>query len=110
MLRMGIIESALTEWASKIVFRPEEGRLATLFRRLPEAQRSQGKRFVPIIRMDGHIYSLGEARMFYLDANAYHWQVAIDPMDLDKTGFTSLYRFTRTPFGSKNAPVPSKGS
>lgn len=62
----------------------------------------------PIPRMDECIDSLADATIFTtLDANSGHWQIEIREEDKDKTTFTShhgLFRFTRMPFGLKNAP------
>lgn len=59
--------------------------------------------------MNEFIDSLDKARVFpTLDANSGYWQIDIDRKDIDKTAFVThhgLFKYTRMPFGLKNAPV-----
>jgi hypothetical protein len=63
----------------------------------------------PLPRMNECIDSLGDAPVFStLDCNSGYWQIPVDPLDKEKTTFTShegLYQFRRMPFGLKNAPA-----
>ena len=62
----------------------------------------------PLPRLEDCIDSLGEAKWFStLDANCGYWQIEMDENDKPKTAFTAhcgTYRYTRMPFGLKNAP------
>ena len=109
MLKEGIAEPATTEWASPIVFAPKKDgtlRFCVDYRRLNAMTIRDS---YPIPRMDECIDSLGNAQVFStLDANAGYWQVELDERDKDKTAFVThhgLYRYTRMPFGLKNAPA-----
>ena len=57
--------------------------------------------------MDDCIDSLGHAKVFsILDALWGYWQIPIAKEDRDKTTFTihvGTYRYTRMPFGLRNA-------
>ena len=109
MLTQGVIEPAISEWASPIVLVPKPDgslRFCVDYRRLnaitvPDTY--------PLPRMDECIDSLGDAAIFTtLDCNSGYWQIPVDPPDRDKTTFTShygTYRFRRLPFGLRNAPA-----
>lgn len=108
MLKAGVIEPAKTEWASPIVFAPKKDgqlRFCIDYRRLNALTIRDS---YPIPRMDECIDSLGEATIFTtFDCNSGYWQIDLDEQDRDKTSFCShfgLYRFTRMPFGLRNAP------
>ena len=63
----------------------------------------------PLPRMDGWIDSLSDAVVFTtLDCNSGYLQIPIAPEDQDKATFTThcgTFRYTRMPFGLKNAPA-----
>ncbi|CAN8074493.1 unnamed protein product [Agarophyton chilense] len=63
----------------------------------------------PISRMDDCLDSLGEAVVFTtLDSNSGYWQISLveDARALKPfTAHEGLFRFTRMPFGLKNAPA-----
>ena len=63
----------------------------------------------PLPRIDDCLDSLGYAEIFTtLDCNAGYWQVPVAPEDRDKTTFKSYlgtFRYTRMPFGPRNAPA-----
>lgn len=108
MLDKGVIEPANTDWASPIVFVPKPDgslRFCVDYRRLNVMTIRDS---YPIPRMDECIDSLGDAVIFTtLDCNSGYWQIPMTEKDKDKTAFIShygLYRFTRMPFGLKNAP------
>ena len=112
MLTQGVIEPAISEWASPIVLVPKPDvslRFCVDYRRLnaitvPDTY--------PLPRMDECIDSLGDAAIFTtLDCNSGYWQIPVDPPDRDKTTFTAhydTYRFRRLPFGLRNAPATSQ--
>ena len=105
----GVIEPATSEWALPIVLVPKKDgslRFCVDYRRLnartvPDAY--------PLPRIDDCLESLGDAEIFTtLDCNAGYWQVPVAPEDHDKTSFTSYletFRYTRMPFGLRNAPA-----
>ena len=109
MLKAGVIEPSSSEWASPIVFGPKKDgklRFCVDYRKL-NALTIRDSYHIP--RMDECIDSLGDAGIFStLDANSGYWQVEIHPEDKDKSAFSShfgLFRFTRMPFGLRNAPA-----
>ena len=109
MLDAGVIELATSEWASPIVLVPKKDgslRFCLDYRRL------NAKTFpetYPLPRIDDCLDSLGDAGIFTtLDCNAGYWQVPVALEDRDKTTFTSYlgtFRYTRMPFGLRNAPA-----
>ena len=108
-LEAGVIEPAQSEWASPIVLAPKnDGTLCFCvdYRRLNNAIIPDT---YPLPRMDDCIDSLGEAAVFTtLDANSGYWQLPLAAQDKDKTTFTShcgAFRYTRMPFGLRNAPA-----
>lgn len=108
-LKAGVIEPAVSEWASPVLLVPKKDgtlRFCIDYRRLnaitiPDTY--------PLPRMDDSIDSLGNAKVFTtLDALWGYWQVPLAEQDRDKTTFTShmgTYRYTRMPFGLRNAPA-----
>ena len=109
MLSAGVIEPSNAEWASPVVLVPKPDgskRFCVDYRKLNALTIRDA---YPIPRMDECIDSLGEATIFTtLDANSGYWQIEMAPEDRDKTTFTcheGIYRFTRMPFGLKNAPA-----
>jgi hypothetical protein len=109
MLKAEVIEPATSEWASPVVLIPKPDgsmRFCIDYRRLNAVTVRDS---YPLPRMDECIDSLGDASVFStLDWNYGYWQIPFDPLDKEKTTFTSregLYRFRRMPFGLKNAPA-----
>jgi len=109
MLAQKVIEPANSEWASPVVFAPKKDgslRFCVDYRRLNELTPRDA---YPIPRMDECLDSLGDATVFStLDANSGYWQIQLDETAKDLTSFTShfgLFRYTRMPFGLKNAPA-----
>ena len=109
MLEKKVIEPAISEWASPIVLVPKKDgqlRFCVDYRKLNEQTIADA---YPLPRMDDCIDSLGDAKIFTtLDCNSGYWQIPVAEEDKDKTTFTShmgTYRFTRLPFGLKNAPA-----
>ena len=109
MLDAGVIEPATSEWASRIVLVPKKDgslRFCVDYRRLNAKTVADA---YPLPRIDDCLDSLGDAQIFTtLDCNAGYWQVPVAPEDRDKTTFRSYlgtYRYTRMPFGLRNAPA-----
>jgi len=109
MLAKGVIEPATSEWASPIVLVPKKDgqlRFCVDYRKLNELTVTDA---YPLPRMDDCMDSLGDAAVFTtLDCNFGYWQIPVAERDRDATTFTShmgTYRFTRMPFGLKNAPA-----
>jgi Reverse transcriptase (RNA-dependent DNA polymerase) len=109
MLEAGVIEPALSEWASPVVLITKKDgstRFCVDYRKLNALTT---KDTYPLPRMDDYLDSLGEAMIFStLDCNSGYWQVPIPEEDRDKTAFVThcgLHRFTRMPFGLFNAPA-----
>ena len=105
----GVTEPGTSEWASPIVLDPKNGgslRFCVDYRRLnsktvPDAY--------PLPRIDDCLDSPGDAEIFTtLDCNAGYWQVPVAPEDRDRTKLTpslGTFRYTRMPFGLRNAPA-----
>jgi hypothetical protein len=109
MLKAGAIEPASTEWASLVVLEPKPDgsmRFCVDYRKL-NAMTTRDT--YPIPRREECIDSLGDARIFStLDCNCGYWQIPMEPDARDKNTFTchkGTNRFTRMPFGSRNAPA-----
>ena len=107
-LAAGVIEPAFSEWASPVLLAPKKDgtmRFCIDFRRLNAVTIPDT---YPLPRMDDCIDSLSHAKVFsMLDALWGYWQIPIAEKDRDKTTFTShvgTYRYTRMPFGLRNAP------
>ncbi len=109
MLSVGVIEPARCEWTSTIVLVPKSDgslRFCVDYRRLNALTVREA---YPLPRMDECIDSLGDATVFTtLECNSGYWQIPVHPDDRNKTTFTShfgTFRFTRMPFGLRNAPA-----
>ena len=63
----------------------------------------------PLPRLDDTFDCLGGAKFFStLDLASGYWQVEMDPVDKQKTAFSTPcghYEFNRMPFGLSNAPA-----
>jgi Reverse transcriptase (RNA-dependent DNA polymerase) len=108
MLAQDVIEPATCEWDSPIVLVPKPDgslRFCVDYRRLNAIT---VKDTYQLPRMDECIDSLGEAVVSTtLDCNSGYWQIPVDPIDREKTAFTSHfgdYQFRWLPFGLRNAP------
>ena len=109
MIEQDVIEPAVSEWASPVVFAPKKDgtqRFCVDYRRLNAVTKTD---VYPLPRIDDCLDSLGDAMVFTtLDANAGYWQLPVAEEDRDKTTFTSFvgtYRYKRMPFGLRNAPA-----
>ncbi len=105
----GVIEPAMSEWASPVVIVPKNDGSARFCVDYRKLNASTIRDAYPIPRMDDCIDSLGEAKIFTtLDCNSGYWQIPIKESDRHKTAFVShmgSYHFKRMPFGLTNAPA-----
>lgn len=109
MLERNIIEPSSSPWGSPVVLiRKKSGdwRFCIDYRKLnactiPDAY--------PLPRIDESLDSLAGAKWFCtMDLCSGYWQVEMDPVDREKTAFTTrmgLYQFNTMPFGLINAPA-----
>jgi Reverse transcriptase (RNA-dependent DNA polymerase) len=109
MLKAGFIEPNTSEWARPVVLVTKPGgsmRFCIDYRRLNVVTVSDS---YPLPRMDECIESLGDDSVFStLDCNSGYCQIPVDPLDKEKTIYTShegFYGFRRMPFGLKNGPA-----
>ena len=109
MMDQDVIEPAMSEWASPVVFAPKKDgttRFCVDYRRLNAVTKPD---VYPLPRMDDCLDSLGDAMIFTtLDANSGYWQLPVAEGDRDKTTFTTFagtFRYKRMPFGLRNAPA-----
>ena len=109
ILEAGVIEPAISEWASPVVLLPKkDGSL-----RFCMDYRSLNAKTVadayPLPRMADCLDSLGDAAVFStFDCNSGYWQIPVAMEDRDKTTFITLmgtFRHVRMPFGLRNAPA-----
>jgi hypothetical protein len=109
MLKAGVIEPATSERASPVLLVPKPDRSMRFCIDSRKLNAVTVRDSYPLPRMDECLNSLGDASVFStLDCNSGYWQIPVDPMDMDKTTFTShegVYQFRRMPFGLKNAPA-----
>ena len=109
MLRAGVIEPAMPEWASPLVFVPKKDGNMQFCVDYWKLNAVTVRYSYPLPRMDECIESLGGATVFTtLDCNSGYWQVETAGEDREKTKFAShcgLHHFLRMPFGLKNAPA-----
>jgi hypothetical protein len=109
LIEIGIVEECDSPWAAPVVLVPKPDgtlRLCVDYRKLnavtvPDAY--------PLPRMDDLLQSMGRIGCIStIDLQAGYWQVAVRKQDQDKTAFIcpfGLFRFTRMPFGLRNAPA-----
>ena len=110
LVKHGMIEPCASAWASPVVVveKKEEGAL----RLCVDQRRVYGVTVTdsyPMPNAEAPIDDLEHAKIFsMLDVLSGFYQIAMDPAGKDKTAFITkqgLYRFTRMPFGLKNAPA-----
>jgi hypothetical protein len=109
MMDRGIVEECDSPWAAPVVLVPKPDgtlRLCVDYRRLnaittPDAY--------PLPRMDDLLQTSTKIGCIStMDLQAGYWQVSVRTQDRDKTAFIcpfGLFRFTRMPFGLRNAPA-----
>ncbi|XP_037295216.1 uncharacterized protein LOC119189485 [Manduca sexta] len=109
MLSDGIIEECESAWAAPALLVPKKDgtyRFCVDYRRLNAV--TKGDTYpLPVIEDLLHA-TRREGYMSTIDLRSGYWQVSVSPADRDKTAFVSpfgTYRFTRMPFGLKNAPA-----
>ena len=88
MLQAGVIENSSSPWSSNVVLAKKSDwslRFCVDYRRLNDLTYKDS---FPLPRIDTCLDALGGSRFFStMDLRSGFWQVAIDPMDADKTAF-----------------------
>ena len=109
MSSQGLIEPSESPWASPIVLvRKKDGglRFCVDYRALNNITRKDS---YPLPRIDDTLDTLAGMNWFStLDLKSGYWQVEMDPLDKEKTAFTTgrgLWQFKVMPFGLCNAPA-----
>lgn len=108
MLQDGVVEQCSGPWSSPVVLVKKKSgafRFCVDYRRLNAVTRKDAH---GLPRIDDSLASMAGAAFFTnLDLTSGYWQVPVNKDHRDKTAFsigTTLYRFTRLPFGLCNAP------
>ncbi|XP_071486350.1 uncharacterized protein [Diadema antillarum] len=109
MLKMGVIEKSVSEYASPIVLvRKKDGtnRFCVDYRKINAITVFDPE---PIPNADDLLSSLSKGRYFSkFDLSKGYWQIPMREQDKGKTAFVTddgLYQFTVLPFGMVNAPA-----
>ena len=109
MLEENVIKPSKSPWASSIVIvkmKDGSSRFCVDYRKLNDVTIKDA---YPLPRVDESLDQLSGSKWFScLDLNAEYWQVEMEPVDAEKTAFTSrkgLFEFTVMPFGLCNAPA-----
>ena len=109
MLEGDIIEECDSPWASPVVMVPKRDGTIRLCIDYCKLNSITTPDVYPLPRMDDLLHSTGEScHITTLDLQAGYWQIRVRTEDRDKTAFIcpfGLYRFTRMPFGLRNAPA-----
>jgi len=109
MLKLNVIASSHSAWASHVVIVPKKNgkaRFCVHYRRLNNITKKDA---YPLLRMEDCLDSLGDDQEFTsLDCTAGYWQVPLRKDDQEKTAFTthcSIYHWLSMPLGWTNAPA-----
>ena len=109
MLADGIIQHSASPWAAPVVLVPKANgslRVCVDYRRLNAITVPDP---YPIPRIDDLLHEAKPTPyMSLLDLKAGYWQIGVRNEDQDKTAFITpfgVYKFTRMPFGLRNAPA-----
>ncbi len=109
LLKEGIVRESASPWASPVVVVQKKDssiRLCVDYRQLNQLTHRHS---FPLPRIEESLQALGGAKFFsVLDLTSGYYQVAVDPVDVEKTAFTvpfGLFEYTRLPFGLSNAPA-----
>jgi hypothetical protein len=108
MLTMGVIEPSSSPWSSPVVLvKKKDGstRFCVDYRKLNDVT---VKDAYPLPLISDCLDALTGSKCFSsMDLNSGFWQVSINPLDKEKTAFSTslgLYQFTVTPFGLSGSP------
>lgn len=109
MLDADIIRKSQSPWAAPIVLirkKDNSIRFCIDYRKINQITKINS---YPLAHIDDILNLLGKARYFSnYDLKSGYWQLAMDPVDREKTAFTchkGLFEFNVMPFGLTNAPV-----
>jgi hypothetical protein len=109
MLDEGVIEPCSSPWAAPVVMVPKKDggtRVCVDYRQLNSITTADS---YPLPRIDDLLHNAKPTPyMSTIDLRAGYWQIRVKEADQNKTAFITpfgIYRFTRMPFGLRNAPA-----
>lgn len=109
MLDADIIRKSQSPWSAPIVLirkKDNSIRFCIDYRKINQITKINS---YPLAHIDDILNLLGKARYFSnYDLKSGYWQLAMDPVDREKTAFTchkGLFEFNVMPFGLTNAPA-----
>ena len=109
MLKVEVIESSQSEWASPVVLFPKPDEIPRFFIDYRQLNERTVRDSYPLPQTDDCFDSLGDAQFFStLDCNTGYWQIPLSEQDKPKTAFTchcGTCQCTRLPLGLCNAPA-----